>query len=181
MEELWQRVSALRPVGKQRVTSRPAPRENWILICYVPPIVTPEAFAQVQKKLQQNQKFSSCNNTAWQYLLRALVSCGHCQLAASARGGKSSYAYYVCNGRNKAVHSRRDRSCQAPFIPAAALDELVWNNPVEVLKHPPQLFRRWNERAVELGYHSTCKPAALNSPAAKQTFKTNRSAGQLPI
>ena len=98
--------------------------------------MTPEQFAQVQKKLQQNQKWSSRNNTARQYLLRALVSCGQCHLAASARGGKSSDAYYVCNGRNQAVLSRRDRLCQSRFIPAATLDELVWNDLVGVLKHP---------------------------------------------
>jgi site-specific DNA recombinase len=136
-----QRVSALRPVGKQPVTSRPAPRENWVLVCQVPPIVTPEQFAQVQEKLRQNQKWSSRNNTARQYLLRALVSCGHCRLAAFARGGKSSYSYYVCNGRNAAVLSHRERCCQSRFIPATALDELVWDDLVEVLKHPEAIAR----------------------------------------
>lgn len=136
VQQSRQRASALRPVGKQPLTSRPTPRENWILVCQAPPIVTPEQFTQVQNKLTQNQKWSPRNNSVRQYLLRALVSCGHCQLAASARGGKSKYAYYVCNGKNKVVVSRRDHPCQAPFIPAAILDELVWNDLVKVLKDP---------------------------------------------
>jgi site-specific DNA recombinase len=136
VRELRQRASALCPIGKRQSASQPTPREDWILVCRIPPIVTPEEFEQVQKKLRQNQKWSSRNNTAREYLLRSLVSCGHCRLACSARGGRSSYAYYACHGRNRAVDSRRETPCKARLIPAPELDELVWRDLVEVLKDP---------------------------------------------
>jgi hypothetical protein len=41
------------------------------------------------------------------YLLRALVSCGHCQLACTARTENARNGYYVCNGKGQSVHPHR--------------------------------------------------------------------------
>jgi site-specific DNA recombinase len=133
------RLSALRPIGKQPCTSRPTSRENWILVARTEAVVTPEEFAQVQEKLEQNQKFASRNNHARDYLLRGLVSCGHCLLACTARGGKSAYSYYVCKGQHDPIVSRRPETCRARMIPAAELDQLVWENLVALLRHPEMI------------------------------------------
>ena len=133
------RASALRPIGKQPFTSRPAARENWVLVARVDAIVTPQEFAQVQEKLEQNQKFAARNNRASDYLLRSLVSCGHCLLACTARGGSSAYSYYVCKGKSDPIISRRAETCHARMIPAAELDQLVWKDLVDLLQHPEMI------------------------------------------
>jgi site-specific DNA recombinase len=71
----------------------------WIHVAEFPAIVSQEQFDLVQRKLVTNQAFARRNNTAYQYLLRMLVSCGRCQLACTARTVHSRYHYYLCNGK----------------------------------------------------------------------------------
>ena len=66
-----------------------------------------------------------------------MVSCGRCQLACTGRSdARHGYAYYTCRGKSHAVVSCRDEKCRARFIPAAQLDELVWQDLCRVLKEP---------------------------------------------
>jgi site-specific DNA recombinase len=123
------RRSATHPIGHPRTSGSLVPREEWILVAKIPAIVSPEEFDSVQAKLAQNQSFARRHNTTHQYLLRALVSCGACQLACYARtrpDGK--YGYYICTGKDKPVQNRRSERCPARFIPAPQLDELVWRD-----------------------------------------------------
>jgi site-specific DNA recombinase len=134
------RRSATHPIGRAHGSATPEPPEKWIAVGTVPAIISQEQFDQVQAKLAQNQSFASRNNTAHQYLLRALVSCGTCQLACTARTtSHGRYHYYLCNGKLQAVHSHRDEPCPARFIPAEQLDQLVWRDVCDVLTHPEQL------------------------------------------
>jgi site-specific DNA recombinase len=71
------RKSAMRPAGPGH-SHAPRPEEDWIEVP-VPPIVSQETFAQVQAKLDANQQ-TAARNTRYEYLLRALVSCGACRL-----------------------------------------------------------------------------------------------------
>jgi hypothetical protein len=69
-------------------------------------------------------------------------------LVESLRGG---YAYYVCHGKSQAIISRRDEKCPARYIPVEQLDELVWQDVCEVLKHPDMIaaaLQRAEARAV---------------------------------
>jgi hypothetical protein len=65
-------------------------------------------------------------------LLRALASCGHCQLTATGRA-QGTYAYYVCKGKGPAFWSRREQKCPGRLIPADQLDDLVWRDLCDVL------------------------------------------------
>ena len=62
-----------------------APREEWILVAEIPPLVSQEQFDRVQARLASNRRFAQRNNKAHPYLLRGLVSCGLCGLACLAR------------------------------------------------------------------------------------------------
>jgi site-specific DNA recombinase len=130
------RQSALAPVGHTGGHFiRPA--SEWVRIGDVPALVSQADFDQVQSKLAQNQRFAARNNTAQDYLLRALVSCGQCQLACTGRSDpRGGYAYYVCRGKANATQSCRDTKCSARFIPAAQLDDVVWADLCAVLTHP---------------------------------------------
>lgn len=134
------RHSALRPIGRPGTTQVPLPREEWVPVATIPALVSPEQFEQVQAKLAQNQQFARRNNTARDYLLRALVSCGHCRTACTGRSDrKKHYDYYVCRAKGPAVASHRDERCPARFIPVQSLDDLVWQDLCAVLAHPESI------------------------------------------
>ena len=83
--------------------------------------------------------FASRNNTAHEYLLRALVSCGVCQYSCTARALNHKHYYYICSSKAKAVLSGRDEACPSRYIPAQQLDTVVWQDLCEVLTHPEQI------------------------------------------
>jgi len=92
------RKSALRPLGRGKsYVGRAA--EDWIAIA-VPALVEQEVFAQVQAKLGQKVRQAPRNNRRHAYLLRALVSCGHCQRSVVARALTNGYHYYICRGHS---------------------------------------------------------------------------------
>jgi site-specific DNA recombinase len=138
------RQSALRPVGHSNSVCKPTLPETWIPVATIPAVVSDDCFNQVQAKLAQNKRWARRNNTAHEYLLRALVSCGACQLACYSRtckhqGKNFSQKYYVCQGKLPPVHSHRDERCTSSFIPADQLDSLVWTDVCEMLMHPASI------------------------------------------
>jgi site-specific DNA recombinase len=132
-----QRKSALLPVGPGP-SRRPRPEQEWIPIS-VPAIITPEQFEQVQARLSLNQQMSRRNNTKHPYLLRGLVSCGQCRLSSTGRSDRKGYNYYVCRGKTDALRASRGHRCPSRFIPAEALDELVWEDLCYILTHPESI------------------------------------------
>jgi site-specific DNA recombinase len=108
-------------------------------VTHVPAIVSQEQFDLVQAKLAHNQQFARRNNTAYPYLLRALVSCGHCHLACTGRSSRGGYAYYICQGKSHTVVSCRAEKCPARYIPAEQLDAYVWQDVSSVLTHPEHI------------------------------------------
>ncbi|MHB8595771.1 MAG: recombinase family protein [Ktedonobacteraceae bacterium] len=134
-----QRHSALQPIGRDRGGHTQTAQEEWVAVTQVPAIVSQEQFDRIQAKLAQNQQFARRNNTAYPYLLRALVSCGTCRLACTGRSSHGGYAYYVCNGRHLTRATRREEKCPARTIPVEQLDELVWQDVCLVLTHPQQI------------------------------------------
>jgi len=135
------RRSATHPIGQPHDSAALAPREEWIPVATIPAVVTQEQFDLAQTKLAHNQSFASRHNKAHQYLLRALVSCGICQLACYARTvPEGHYGYYVCTGKDKPVQNRREEKCPSRFTPAQQLDELVWQDLCDLLTHPEMII-----------------------------------------
>jgi len=104
-------------------------------VTHVPAIITQEQFELIQAKLSHNQQFARRNNTAYPYLLHAMVSCGTCRLGCIGRSSRGGYAYYVCVGRSHGTISHRDERCSARPVPVEQLDALVWQDLCEVLIH----------------------------------------------
>ncbi len=152
-----QRHSALQPIGRDRGGHSQTSPEEWVAVSQVPAIVSQEQFEQIQAKLAQNQQFASRNNTAYPYLLRALISCGTCRLACTGRSSRGGYAYSVCNRRHLTRATRREEKCPARTIPVEQLDELVWQDVCLVLTHPQQIAEalaqaqggRWLPQALQ--------------------------------
>jgi site-specific DNA recombinase len=87
------RRSAREPLGQQGMTLEITPPAQWTLVTTIPPIISQEQFDQVQMKLAENRQRARRNNTAQEYLLRALVSCGVCGYACTGRREPPRYAY----------------------------------------------------------------------------------------
>jgi site-specific DNA recombinase len=115
-----------------------APREEWILVAEIPPLVSQEQFDRVQARLASNRRFAQRNNKAHPYLLRGLVSCGVCGLACLARATATGHRYYSCTGKLPALFSHREQKCPSRLSPAGRLDELVWTDLRDLLSHPEQ-------------------------------------------
>jgi site-specific DNA recombinase len=133
------RRSATRPIGHPHGTAVPQPADSWILVGQVPAVVSQTHFDEVQAKLATNRSFARRNNTAHQYLLRALVSCGCCGLACTARAVNGRNFYYLCNGKGHSTFSHRATRCPARYTPAGQLDELVWQDLRALLCEPEPL------------------------------------------
>jgi site-specific DNA recombinase len=132
------RRSATHPIGRPHGTAVPQPVDCWILVGQVPAVVSRVQFEEVQAKLATNRPFARRNNTARQYLLRALVSCGCCGLACTGRGN-GRYAYYSCSGKRASTYSRHAACCPARHTPVGQLDELVWQDLCALLSEPEPL------------------------------------------
>lgn len=128
------RHSALTPVGSGR-THVARPEDEWLPVA-VPALVDRETFERAQEKLCRNRARASRNNTAHEYLLRALVSCGDCRLGTRARTTWDGRSYYVCTGHRQLDPARR---CRSRHIPARQLETLVWADLVALVTAPEQL------------------------------------------
>jgi site-specific DNA recombinase len=131
------RRSALQPIGR-RGSSQPTAPEDWIRVAQVPALVSQQQFDQAATKLTHNQAFARRNNTAHDYLLRALVSCGQCQ-GACIGCTRGHLSYYRCNRTLRAVQLGHDARCHARYIPVGQLDEVVWQDACTILRQPDQI------------------------------------------
>jgi site-specific DNA recombinase len=133
------RRSATHAIGRPHGTAVPQPADSWLLVGQVPAVVGQTHFDEVQAKLATNRSFARRNNTAHPYLLRALVSCGCCGLACTARAINGRNFYYLCNGKGHSTYSHRATCCPARYTPADQLDALVWADLCALLSEPEPL------------------------------------------
>ena len=132
------RWSATRPIGRPHASGTPLPPSAWQVVADVPAIITQEQFDSVQTKLAQNQAGARRNNTAHDYLVRALVSCSQCQYACTART-QGAYPYYVCTNKGNERRRRGAEACTAGLIPANQLDALIWQDLCAIVRQPEQI------------------------------------------
>jgi site-specific DNA recombinase len=152
------RRSATHPLGQPHQTPIELPPDEWILVVTIPALVNQEQFDRVQARLAQNQSFAKRNNTAHDYLLRVLVSCGRCQSACIARKLRGGQSYYLCGAKGNPIRSRKQEKCQSRYSPTQQLDDLVWQDLCDVIMHPQSLTH-----ALERAYGGHCLPQELQA------------------
>jgi site-specific DNA recombinase len=140
------RGSALRPVGRDGLSQRRTDPVEWIAVARVPALVDQAQFDRVQERLAYNRSMARRNNSVHAYLLRGLVSCGHCRRACGGRHLHPRYDYYVCPSKTQGRALVMPERCRARYIPARQLEDLVWCDLCEVLQHP-QIVTAAMERA----------------------------------
>ena len=134
------RRSALLPIGRSGMGAMQAvDAAEWIAVAPVPAIISQAQFDRAQERLAYNRRMARRNNQVHPYLLRGLVSCGQCRLACCGRCTRAGYAYYVCPTRLRSRLLVPGERCSARYIPARALDDLVWRDLCEVMSAPEMI------------------------------------------
>ena len=118
----------------------------------VPAIVSEELFAVVQKQLTENRQRGRERKRGATYLLQGLLQCKCCgyayygkKVSRSSAKGKSQWAYYRCIGTD-AYRFGGKRVCQNKQVRTDMLDEAVWQDACELLRHPKLLRKEYERR-----------------------------------
>ncbi len=129
--------------------NRERPKEQWIGLP-VPALVSEEAFARAAEKLSENRRFAS-RNTKEPTLLQGLLVCGQCGYAlyrTSTRTTRRQAKYYRCLGSDGYRHLM-DPPCQCPPIRVEDLDDLVWQQVMDLLEKPELIHAELERRRQE--------------------------------
>jgi site-specific DNA recombinase len=116
--------------------SHERPREEWIEIP-VPAIVSESIFDLAQERLQKNKRFAA-RRTVEPSLVQSLVHCSQCGYAmyrTSTRSTARRIYYYRCLGSDAWRHLNGPLCDNRP-VRQDLLDELVWNEVIQLLEHP---------------------------------------------
>jgi site-specific DNA recombinase len=155
------RIGVRRPQAKRPRGQSPTPRRNGSIydtdpgeqiVIGVPAIVSEELFATVQEQLDQNQRHSRERRDGVRHLLQGLVECACCGYAYSGSlvrrhtaQGPACYGYYRCVGTD-AFRFGGQRVCTNKQVRLDKLDEAVWNDACELLRHPDLLRQEYERR-----------------------------------
>jgi len=126
-------------------------RSKWIEIP-VPAIVSEALFLAAQEQLNENRKYARQRRRGAVYLLQGLTVCGHCHYAyygkiisKAAGKGRQHYAYYRCIATD-AYRFGGERVCDNKQVRTQRLDELVWQQIIDLLSKPGRLKQEYERR-----------------------------------
>jgi len=130
-------------------------KEDWVHLAEAtPPIISRELYEQAQKALKRPK--SRPGTALVEYILTGHLVCGHCgsPMVGSCLNGR--YRYYYCTGQR--ATSTRGKICNAHYVRADMLEELIWGKARKVLENPQlilaELDRQLEEKEREHGEES---------------------------
>jgi len=133
-------------IAKRNSSNRERPRQEWIEIP-VPAIVSDEIFALAQELLTVN-KTHAPRRTIEPSLCQGMISCCKCGYAlyrTSTRTSARKIHYYRCLGSD-GWRYLNGAVCNNPPIRAELLDQVVWNEIVQLLENPRLIEEELNRR-----------------------------------
>jgi site-specific DNA recombinase len=136
------------------VTDRP--REDWLEIP-VPALVSEDAWARVQQRLEDNKRYAS-RNSKDPSLLQGICACSGCGYAyyrTSTRTTNKKIYYYRCLGSDD-YRYEHGRVCTNKPVRADYLDTVVWEHITSLLTDPALIRAEIGSR---LAQRSTADPA----------------------
>ena len=136
-ENRYRKVSG----GKRTVTPNPS-SETIRIEGFTPPIIPAEVHELANERLKSRQ--AVVKEPGSKYLLTGFARCLSCGSPVVGACLSGKYRYYRC--RATAPTSTQPATCNAPYIPADALEEWVFERLLEILRDPDIL-------AVELEGH----------------------------
>jgi site-specific DNA recombinase len=142
----------------------------------VPAIVSEELFAAVETQLTENRQRGHESRRGAKYLLQGLLECNCCgyayygkKVSRSSAKGKVPYAYYRCIGSD-AYRFGGTRVCENKQVRTDKLDEAVWQDACELLRHPKLLRKEYARRL-----------AAPTDSASQASLKKQLATGQRSV
>ncbi len=159
-------------IPKKGISTVRTERSEWIDIP-VPALISEALFVAVHQQLEENRKYARERRRGAAYLLQGLTVCGHCRYAyyakkvshSAAKGGRQ-YVYYRCIGTD-AYRFGGERICDNTQVRTDRLEELVWQQVVEVLSDPGRLQREYERRLDVL----ECRTGASADTTALEKHK----------
>jgi site-specific DNA recombinase len=141
----------------------------------VPAIVSEEIFEAVEQQLEENRQRGRERKRGASHLLQGLLECGSCgyayygkKISRSASKGKVRYAYYRCTGTD-AYRFGGKRICSNKQVRTDKLEQAVWKDACELLRHP-KLLRKEYERRLSAPESSSSQTSLKKQVAsAKQS------------
>jgi site-specific DNA recombinase len=129
--------------------NREKPREEWIEIS-VPAIISQDTFDIAQERLKSN-KLRSQRNTKVETLLQGMMVCSECGYSLyrtyTETSAKNRIYYYRCFGSDP-YRFEGVRKCNCKPLRQDYLDNIVWQQIVQLLEDP-MLIQREVEKRVE--------------------------------
>lgn len=133
----------------------PRPREEWLEIPNVIPlIVGEELFAQAQAKFQRNKELAP-RNSKRRYLLSGYLFCRYCGMrylgrsaTVTAKGIKQYHRYYYCPNR---FRIKSPETCKNCGWKGDHLETMVWAEIEHLLTKPEVIYEGVRERQKEAG------------------------------
>ncbi len=135
--------------GSKKTSLQSQPEQNWKLLPDVTPsIISKELFERAQKALQRSKELRP-GRALHQYLLTGYAVCGHCNSPLVGSCLRGDYRYYHCRGTYPTA--TRERICNAHYIRAGQLEEIVWQKVREVLEDPQVILAElhWQAEAYQ--------------------------------
>src|SRR5258708_9064257 len=136
----------------RRSSKKPVDRTQWIQVA-VPALVSPETFALAQERLAENRRLS-LRNTKMPSLLQGLLVCEQCgyglyrSSSGSTRSARGRQQYYRCTGADRYRHLPGP-VCSCHMIRVDYLDQLVWQQLLDLLRRPEMVRAELERRRQE--------------------------------
>jgi site-specific DNA recombinase len=137
-------VKQLKPKNPRKKTNE----ESWYEI-NVPIIISESDFEVAQEYINKNKRLS-LRNTKEPSLLQGLVTCGECgcQFYKKIRRYKGNiFGYYYCRSQS----DNKLKSCKNGHVDQKELDDLVYNEIIQMLQNPFLLREELKRREKESG------------------------------
>jgi len=130
---------------KTKLVSRD--EKDWKLLPDVtPPIIDEEVFWRVQEKIKRSKEIHAALPHR-EYLLTGHIVCAECDSPVVGACLSRKHRYYHC--RSTSPTAVKGKTCNARYIRADYIEEVVWRNVREVLKNPEVIVAEIKRQADE--------------------------------
>lgn len=145
--------------GKKRVKK---PKESWYVLPDVTPgVISKELFERAQAALAKSKELRP-GKAKHEYPLTGFAVCGYCGSPLVGSCLRGDYRYYHCRGTYPTAS--REKICDARYIRAEWLEDVVWEKVKSVLCYPELLL-------TEVGEQTEVEQARLSSCTIEEEIK----------
>jgi len=148
--------------GKDR---KKKPQESWYVLPDVTPaVISKECFERAQSALAKSKEVHS-GKAKHEYRLTGFAACGYCGSPLVGSCLRGDYRYYHCRGTYPTAS--REKICDARYIRAEWLEDVVWEKVKSVLCNPELLL-------AEIGEQSRAEEARIANGGIEEEIREVR-------